>query len=105
MVWTLFCITVVALLLSMHNILFCLPFLLPIFSILEYAVLVVKNSVGETALPWDELNHVNRLNEHVAKGLVLCHVNCPDFTEDVAFADLLRKHTITEVVVQRFVYK
>lgn len=94
----------------------------------QYAVIVAKHtqegkhqSEGYTAPQherdtpqptWGQLNHVTRLNEHVAKGLVVCHVSSPvgvgevDGTDEPASGLLsLPLHRIAEVVVQRFVHQ
>jgi len=94
----------------------------------QYAVIVAKHTQEGNHQPegcttpqherdipqptWGQLNHVTRLNEHVAKGLVVCHVSSPvgaskvDGTDEPASGLLsLPLHRIAEVAVQRFAHQ
>ena len=86
---------------------------------LIYAVIVIKHTTQDEdtnriPLSWGQLNHATRLNEHVAKGLVLCHVEAPTNEDEQDLSNssscstshlLLPQHRITEVLVQRFAHQ
>lgn len=80
-------------------------------TLLRYAVKVMEigphEEAKEEGMNWAQLQYTNRLNEHVAKGLVLCYVQRPPSFNPLHLPDfsLLPLHTISEVVVQRFVQR
>lgn len=73
----------------------------------RYAVVVIeqKGAIDGDPFSWGQLNHVNRLNEHVAKGLLLCYIVHPPDSHDFDLSACLSQCKIVEVVVRRYVHK